>query len=189
MKLLRKIEIHPGGFLLLSILVLFLEAPVLAVLLGNVLLHELGHIYMLDHYGVFIRKIYVEFTGLCIQCNFDWLPRRGGFLCAAFGPIFGLCGALLASFLGNLLSSDFLLLFAGTGVVLSLFNLLPVKPLDGWRMLHAIFPDGAKIVGNVCAVIILCVGIYVMIAGRGTALAIMGIFFLLQDNRKRFGFG
>ncbi len=184
--LFRKFELKPDGLLMLSLLIFFTDFSVLTAIVVNVMIHELGHLYFLRRYNVYIRRMYVGFTGLCIQCNLEGLPRRAYFFSAAAGPMFGLISAAISSFVGNVIGNEFLLLFSGTGLVLSLFNLLPVKPLDGWRMLLAITPKTAHIFGDVCAIMVFCIGIYVMTAGYGTALACMGIFFLMQGRVNPF---
>ena len=181
-----KVSIRADGFLMLSILVFFTETPVLCSLVGNVLIHELGHLYLLRRYGVYIRRLSVGFSGLCIQCSLERLPRRVYFLCAAAGPMMGLSAAFFCSVIGNVFHRDFLLLFAGTGVILSLFNLMPVKPLDGWRMLVAVSPRIAPIVSDLVAIIVLLVGLAMMYKGFGVALACMGVFFLLQKQTEAF---
>ncbi len=182
MDMIRKVEFRADGILLLSILVFFMDLPMLAAVLGNVIIHECGHIFMLRRCGVYIRKISVRFTGLCIVCNLNFLSRHGRFFCAAAGPAVGICAAVLISFLGNLLGNDFLLLFAGVGVIFSVFNLLPVKPLDGGRMLEAAAPRVAGAVGSICGGVLLLLGLYVIACGYGTALACLAIFLLMRDE-------
>ncbi|MBP3654072.1 MAG: hypothetical protein J6J04_01390 [Oscillospiraceae bacterium] len=181
MKYLRLLEIQPGGWLLLSLLLFFGDWQGLIVILGNVLLHETGHVLMLQRFRVHIRRITFDLTGLCICYNGWLLTPVKEFLCAAAGPCVGLIMSVLASLLGNLFHSEMLLLFAGAGVVLSGFNLLPARPLDGWRMLNALNPVLAAGVSTLTAVLILVTGIGLMAAGYGTALAFMGIILLMQD--------
>ena len=150
----------------------------LLAVLGNIILHECGHIYMLRRYGVCIRKMTIGLTGFCIVCNMDYLARYSKFFCAAAGPFWGLCGAFVSSVLGNLLNQEFFLLFSGVGVILSLFNIIPVNPLDGGRMLMAAVPAVAYPVSVICGIGILIFGIYVMYCGYGTMLACLGIYLL-----------
>lgn len=180
MGLLRKIDWTPGGLLLFSLLYFYLDLSMFVAWVGNIIIHEFGHIFALWRCGLYVRKITVGLTGLCIACNMEHLSRRAVIFCNASGPMLGLCAAIAASFLGNLLSAEFLLLFAGTGLILSLFNLLPIKPLDGWRILYAVAPKYALYISCICSVVVLLLGLYVMYSGYGTALAFLGIFFLAQ---------
>ncbi|MBQ5672340.1 MAG: hypothetical protein IIV43_08305, partial [Oscillospiraceae bacterium] len=82
--------------------------------------------------------------------------------------------------LGNVLHNDWLLVLAGGNAVLSAFNLLPCRPLDGWRMIQTFFPIAAEVVGFCTAFLVLAAGVFLMYAGYGTTLALMGILLLLQ---------
>ena len=179
----RKLEIRFGGMLLLSLMVFILDGSMLVALWGNIVIHEWGHLYMLRRYGVYIRKITLDFTGLCIVCNREYLNRRRKFICAAAGPFVGISVSVLSSILGNVLRSDFLLLYAGVGVILSVFNLLPIKPLDGGQMLESIAPKFVQPVGAFCSACVLLFGLYVMYLGYGTGLAILGVFLLFRVDR------
>ena len=180
MTCLRKIEIRPGGWLLLALLNFFGDWESLLAVLGSVAVHEAGHLLMLRRYRVHVRSITFDLTGLCIHYNGLWLTPRREFLAAAAGPALGLGAAVAASLLGNLLQNEFLLLFAGAGAVLSSFNLLPARPLDGWRMLRALCPGLADTVSLCTALGVLALGLYAMARGYGTALAFMGILLLTQ---------
>lgn len=182
MHCLQKFTIEPGGWLLLALLYFFGDGEGLLVILGNVAVHEAGHLLMLRRFGVYIRGITFDLTGLCIQYNGLYLTPRREFLAAAAGPGAGLLAALLTSVAGNLLHGDVLLLFAGAGIVLSMFNLLPAKPLDGWRILSILWPAAAEAVSVLTAMGVLVVGLYLMYMGYGIALACMGILLLMQDG-------
>jgi len=83
-------------------------------------------------------------------------PRRGMMLVAAAGPAMNFGLALLAGLLahpagllGGVLSPDsmrwvyrFLLLSIMANLVLGLFNLLPIPPLDGGRIVAGLLPAG-----------------------------------------------
>lgn len=183
--ILRKLEITPGGILLLSLLVFLLDGRVLLILLGNVFIHEWGHIEMLRRCGIYIRKVVLSATGLCICCDTSYLSRRGMFICAAAGPMAGLAVAVIVSIVGNLLSNDTVWMFAGTGVILSCFNLLPAAPLDGYRMLQAVAPRISPMIGLLTSVCVLICGLLLMYRGYGTGFALMGIFLVMRDARRQ----
>lgn len=188
MKYLRLLEIQPGGWLLLSLLFFFGDLELLVVILGCVAVHEAGHLMALEHFRIRVRSITLDLTGLCICCNDRFMSRGVQILTAAAGPALGLAVGILASVLGNIFRWESLALFAGGNVVLAAFNLLPAKPLDGWRMLHAVFPRVVQVVSGCTALLVMCVGLYVMRKGYGTALALFGVILLLQDvapDRRR----
>lgn len=181
----RLFDIHPGGWLILSILYFFADLDEFIILIMCVLIHELGHLLVLEWFGIRVRRITLDFTGLTIWYNESLLCGIRESIAALSGPMLGLLAAAVCSCVGNALQSERLLLFAGGNAVLSAFNLLPAKPLDGWRCLHALFPLLAQVLSVCTAVIVLLVGLWVMYAGYGTALAIMGIILLLQESPRR----
>ena len=178
----RIFEITPGGWLLLSVLYFFADLDEFLIIIMCVLVHEMGHLFMLELFGLRIRRIELSFTGMTIFYNDALLYGVRECFTALCGPLFGLIVGVLCSVSGNVLQSNYLLLFAGGNIVLSLFNLLPAKPLDGWRCIHALFPFAAQIISVLTALVVLVVGIAVMYGGYGISLAIMGIILLLQDS-------
>ena len=106
---------------------------------------------------------------------------------ALAGPTLGVLAALLFSWFGEVFHSERLYLLAGCNAVLSAFNLLPAKPLDGWRCLNALVPRAAQVISVCTSIAVLCVGVWVMYAGYGTALALMGIILLLQESPRNAG--
>lgn len=182
MTYIRQLTIAPGGWLLLALLYFFLDLRVLLVVMCAAAVHEAGHLFMLRRYRVELRSICLDMSGLCIRCGRGCLTPRAQFMIAAGGPLLGLLVSGGASVLGNLAQSRTLLLFAGAGAALSVFNLLPAPPLDGWRMLRAMCPRRADAVGTLAAVGVLIAGLGAMYRGWGTALALMGILLLLRKG-------
>ncbi len=177
-----KFEITPGGWLLLSVLYFFGDWEGVLVLLGSAAIHEWGHLSMLRRFGVSVRRMTLDGSGLCIYCFDGLLNRRKQFAVAAAGPMYGLAGSVICSVIGNVTGQELWLLMAGAGAVLSGFNMLPVKPLDGWRMLRAVWPQGPFRVSRCTAVLVMLAGLAVMYLGYGTVLAFMGIVLVLQNG-------
>ena len=171
---------EPGGWLLLSLIYFLTDAEGLAVILANAAVHEFGHLLMLRHFRVYIRRVRFTVTGLCIDYQGLYLRRWQSVLVSLAGPAAGLSVAVLASLLGNLLGSQSLLLYAGAGLVLNGFNLLPARPLDGWGAVHALAPGIAEHLSAATAFAVLLLGLYLMHAGFGTALAFMGLALMGQ---------
>lgn len=181
MKYLQVLEVQPGGWLLLAVIYFFLELDVFLIVLLCVLIHETGHLIMLDWFQIKVRRINLDLTGLSIQFNEAKLQGIKGAITAAAGPSAGITAAVLGSFVGNAIENEQLLLFAGSNLALSLFNLLPAKPLDGWRILYSIVPTVSYVLSVLTSVIVLALGVWLMFEGFGTALALMGVLLLLQD--------
>lgn len=127
-----KILVSPTVPLLLALFVLLSSPLLLGVLLLAALTHELGHCAMLRWLRA--RVTAVRITALGAEMRIEGRLSYGGeVLAAAAGPAVNLLLAPLLAYGGRLW--EMLYLFAGTQLVLGLFNLLPILPLDGGSML------------------------------------------------------
>jgi Zn-dependent protease len=112
--------------------------------LGFVLLllvHESGHALEARHQGLPVSApMFVPFLGAAILIrempHNVWKEAR----LAAAGPLVGSLGALLCWGLATTYHSDLLLALAYFGFFINLFNLLPIVPLDGGRIVAALHP-------------------------------------------------
>lgn len=102
-----------------------------------VAVHELAHIIALRFFGLKVKRVRAELTGLCIDyCGF---AEPVAHIAAAFaGPAGGFIYAYAASLIARETGYAWLELSAGISLLLSVFNLLPVLPLDGGRILLGI---------------------------------------------------
>ncbi len=110
--------------------------------LGFVLLifvHELGHALVMQQQGIRAgAPVFIPFVGAVIAMK--GIPRNAYVeaLVGIGGPILGSLGALFCMIVGWVTGSAFWYALAYTGFLLNLFNLLPVSPLDGGRIVGVI---------------------------------------------------
>ncbi|RIK39923.1 MAG: peptidase M50 [Chloroflexi bacterium] len=102
-------------------------------------IHEMGHVFVLRRYGVpATAPVFIPFMGAFI--GMKELPRNA--VMEAYvglgGPVIGSIGAMAAWGLYMLDGHTIFLVLAYIGVLLNLFNLLPVLPLDGGRIVGAV---------------------------------------------------
>ncbi|GIV74763.1 MULTISPECIES: site-2 protease family protein [Caldilinea] len=81
--------------------------------------------------------------------NIDIDPKLGSILVSIAGPLSNLALAILSLLLWRWLSADgliasLLFFFAQINVLLFVFNLLPIPPLDGSHVLFALLPGSAR---------------------------------------------
>jgi Zn-dependent protease len=174
--------LHPS-FLILPLMILLTGGGGLGLLLvglvfGCVLLHELGHALMARQYGIETADITLYPIGGVARL--DRMPRGGGpeLLIALAGPAvnLGIAAMLWATLtvfgpwlhytlLGSLMAE---MLWINVGLLV--FNMLPVFPMDGGRVLRALLSGwvGRARATEVAATI-----------GRGIAI-VAGIWFLLN---------
>ena len=112
---------------------------------------------------------------------------------ALAGPAAGLGYAFAASYFARGGSNGVLALSAGVSLLLSLFNLLPILPLDGGRIFSIIAAELlggrrgdalTKGVSLTLATALLLAGTLLMWRGEGTALTIVSLWLLLAQPDK-----
>ncbi len=152
-----------------------------ARMLGRLTLNPIKHI---DPMGTILVPIVLYFTGSPflfgwakpVPINFNALkyPKRDMILVALAGPASNFIMALLWSFaimIALSLESQLLIEMAKFGVVINLvlgvFNLLPLPPLDGSRIVSALLPNNLAYYYNKLEVY----GLYIVLA-----LLFFGIF-------------
>jgi Zn-dependent protease len=117
-------------------------------LMAMLLIHEIGHIIAARRCGLSTSlPMFIPFLGAMIFI--PKIDRRDTEAVVAIGgPLLGSIGALLCFGLWYLdgQTSDILLLTSYLGIVLNLFNLLPLNPMDGGRITQ-IIGNGFKWVG------------------------------------------
>lgn len=108
-------------------------------IVGLIFVHEMGHVLILRRYGVkATAPIFIPFLGAFIGMR--QLPKDA--LMEAYvglgGPVLGTLGAIAAWGIYQVDHQPLWLALTYLGVLLNLFNLLPVPPLDGGRAVAAI---------------------------------------------------
>lgn len=124
-------DIRPGFLMLLTAAWLLDRDGVFAVCFAAAGLHELGHLAAIRLCGGTVRRITLDLDGGCIRHGA--LSPRGEAVTALAGPAVNFAAALVCAVLPAALASERLVLFAGANMALGLYNLLPVRPLDGGR--------------------------------------------------------
>jgi Zn-dependent protease len=106
------------------------------------LVHELGHVAEAKRQGLPVSApMFIPFLGALITLkelpDDAWNEAK----VAIAGPIIGGLGAAATWGLGEYFDSELLVALAFTGFFLNLFNLAPISPLDGGRIVAAIHPS------------------------------------------------
>lgn len=112
-----------------------------ALFVAQLFVHEMGHVFELRRQGVkATAPMFIPFLGAVIGMKEMPHDARREAQMAIAGPIAGGLAALALAVLGFQQHSDLLLAAAYTGFWLNLFNLVPLTPLDGGRIVAALHP-------------------------------------------------
>jgi putative peptide zinc metalloprotease protein len=111
-------------------------------LLAILMFHEYGHIRAMKHFGIPTKGIYIiPFVG-GIAVGASPKTHWQDLSIAMMGPVFGLAMSV-AFFIGFLITDNhFVGLVASVSALVNLFNLLPIYPLDGGRVVKALVYSG-----------------------------------------------
>ncbi len=128
-------SISPPALALLALAYFLDGSGAVSALMPAALAHELGHILALRFCSRRLTGVSLTLGGFAL----DYAPRLEGAqaaLCAFAGPLLGAFYAVCACSLGG----SFWRMSGAVGFALSVFNLLPILPLDGGRIAAALLP-------------------------------------------------
>jgi Zn-dependent protease len=112
-----------------------------AVFVLLLFVHEMGHAVALRKFGIKAgAPVFIPFVGAFIAMKEMPKDVRVEAWTAIAGPLVGTAGALACLALAIATQSTFWLAAAYSGFFLNLFNLIPLSPLDGGRVVAAISP-------------------------------------------------
>lgn len=172
------IEVSPWAYILLAGAVLLLPFDVLTAALSAAAVHELFHIWILFLCKVPVFRIYIGAGGARIYTGNMTAVQE--VLCAAAGPV----GSLLL-----MLFADIFPLVSFFGLVQGVFNLLPLYPFDGgrilWNGLNILLPkSGNRYIGRIiCGAIWLLLGL--LLFWVSARLAFYAAAFLIIQSTLR----
>ncbi|XEC93175.1 M50 family metallopeptidase [Paenibacillus tarimensis] len=116
----------------------FLE---LITLFAIVIVHELGHVFAAKSYGWTIREVkLLPFGGVAEVEEAGHVPAAQEIAVVIAGPLQNGWMGLLAWTMGHagLISPEWSAHLVQANIMIGLFNLLPILPLDGGRLLQAV---------------------------------------------------
>ena len=106
-----------------------------------IFVHEMGHVIALRREGIKASApMFIPFLGAVISAKSLGRNATAEARVGLAGPILGTIGAAVCIVIWQATGNDLWRALAFTGFFLNLFNLLPVVPLDGGRIVAAIHP-------------------------------------------------
>ena len=194
------------------------------LIFASVAVHELGHSFIAMRKGCRVREITLMIIGGMAQMERIPTRPRDEMLMAAVGPLVslvlgtsGFFGGLYLLHVGWLYTGSLAYLVGRANLVLAGFNLVPAFPMDGGRILRALFTRRlgrmkatlvAARLGQVVSVLMGCSGVALIYLGwfswpviiSSCILMVIAVFIFLaagreyrsvvqQETDKLYGFG
>lgn len=190
---MKRIDISTGAIALLSVLYFFCGFEAFFALLTAVCVHELGHILAIKAQGGNIPRLRFDISGICMCCS-DFKTRKSEFAALFSGPFSGIVFAFATSYFGNQIYSSFLLTASGFSLLLSLYNILPILPLDGGRMLlclvSSVLSDHkaksvCKAMSLILSALVTLIGGFNISTEWGAAICLAGMILLIYQMKSK----
>ena len=190
---IKKVEVHLSAVLLLVVALRLRFLNQLAISYVITALHEFAHIFIAQRLGVKIRGVEILPFGITMRLADSGIKRPVDEIKIALaGPFCNLVVAYLTyGFYGGP-SRDFIIC---TSLAIGLFNLLPVLPLDGGRVLRAVMVmrygciKGSKIAMRVTgclSFLVVLAGAYVLyVTGFNFSFLLIGGFLIANITEEK----
>lgn len=150
--------------------------------LASCILHEIGHLLALFSFGVGVKKIVLYGAGIKIVRDFSLVENKKEAVILLSGPLMN----ILAFCVFYMFNGENFKVFAVMNLATALFNLLPIKALDGGQLLFLIFDSKPKLLSFInivtCVItpaLVLAVALMMNFFKINLSLLISGVYFFI----------
>ena len=170
--MLGQIRVHPLLWLVIALSVVTARFIELSIFLAIIFIHEMGHAVAATMYSWRIKRItLLPFGGVAEMDEHGNRPLREEAIVILAGPVqhIWLIAAALWLNQAGMISSQHFSLFLSYNLMVLLFNLLPIWPLDGGKLLFLFFsyqksfPEAHRLTLNLSLVWLLLLGGYTLV--------------------------
>lgn len=159
------------------------------LLVAGLVVHEYGHVRAMKLCGVPTRGFYlIPFVGGAAIQDGETRSRFDDFVIAVAGPLFGL-GSAVAAYAVYLATDA--PIWAGAAsflALLNVFNLLPIHPLDGGKIVGSVMFSFSRVSGLIAALLLLfCGAVLAMAMGSwflGIILVVGGVEIAFEWRKR-----
>ena len=188
---MKKIKVGPSFLLLILFGVLTNQIVLIVNYLLALSFHELAHLWVAIKSGYSLKILKLDVFGLSIELN-EMIDDKDNFKINIAGPIFNLLLCVICMALYWLIPNSFLYLntFCFANLILAIFNLIPVYPLDGGKIFRGIAKSDKAYRGLDCVIRYLLAGMFICafviscLNVPNLLMLVMAIFFITSKGKQ-----
>ena len=188
---MKKFKLGPSFILLILLGILTNRVGLIVNYLLALTLHELAHLWVAVKNGYSLKLIKLDMFGLSIELN-ETIDDKDSFKINIAGPVFNLllCVICLALYWLVPTSYYYLNTFCFANLILAIFNLLPVYPLDGGKIFRGMIKSDKTykildcIIRYSLASLFICAFIMSCFKMPNFIMIIMAIFFITSKGKQ-----
>lgn len=178
LKLLKSAKVLKAGLALttLSVYSILFSVEFALALIAILVFHEYGHLRAMKKFGIPTKGMYlIPFVGgLAVgdKPNTRWQDVY----ISLMGPIYGLFMTVVCYLAYLATDNHFIGMVASFSALINLFNLLPIHPLDGGRVIKALVFSGRK---KIALIFLLTLSALFFVLSFTLGFALIGFFIIL----------
>jgi stage IV sporulation protein FB len=157
------------------------EITYVLILACVILFHELGHYVAMRIFKYKDLSIFfVPLVGAFASGSKERISQRQDAIILLAGPVPGIIFGVVLYYFGLRDQSEFLIRTSNILILINLFNLLPIMPLDGGRVIKSLFFESSQIINMIFIFLSIAVLVYISISSESYFLLIIPFFLIMQ---------
>jgi stage IV sporulation protein FB len=127
------------------------------ILVIVLLIHELGHFIAMKYYNYKdVKMFFIPLLGALVTGDKHEISQKQRAIILLAGPLPGIIIGLILYYIGYEDNQHILIVAANMFIFLNMFNLLPLKPLDGGNLIGILFFDKKETIQAIFVIISAC---------------------------------
>lgn len=142
-------------------------------------IHELGHFIAMKYFDYKeVQMFFIPLLGALVTGSKEEISQRQRAIILLAGPIPGIIIGLILYYIGYENNQQILIVAANMFIFLNMFNLLPLKPLDGGNLIGVLFFDKKETIQTIFVIISACGLILIALLLESYIFLIVPVFLL-----------
>lgn len=192
---MKKIKVGPSFACLILVCLLTNKIVLLINYLSALIFHELAHLFVAFSRGYKLKLLKIDMLGVSVELK-EKIDDKDNFAINIAGPLFNLFLCVLCTAFYWLIPSSFQILntFCLCNLIIAIFNLLPIYPLDGGKIFRGVFQKDKtyflidKIIRGGCCFFFLILFVLSFKSEMNLFLLLLGVFFAVSKPKRQQNF-